>query len=105
MPADRSRIRLAVFLWLLFAFVVWNVVFDRILVIEGRKYVYAAAVAASKSSPYVLAFPWMRTAQSRALWTATAAAAGVLTIGFAGIAIAARRNAEVRTLNSEVLKS
>ncbi len=85
-----SRIRLAVFLWLLFAFVVWNVVFDRILVIEGREYVYAAAVAESKSAPYVLAFPWMRAAQSRALWTATAAAGGVLTIGFAGFAVALR---------------
>ena len=95
MRADRSRIRLAVFLWLLFAFVVWNVVFDRILVIEGREYVYAAAVAASKPAPYVLASPWMRAARSRALWTATAAAAGVLTIGFAGIAIAARPNSEV----------
>ena len=75
MPADRGRIRLAVFLWLLFAFVVWNVVFDRILVVEGREYVYAAAVAASKSAPYMLASPWMRAAQSHALWTATAAPA------------------------------
>ena len=95
MPADRGRIRLAVFLWLLFAFVVWNVVFDRVLVIEGRQYVYAAAVAASTSAQYVLASPWMRAAQSHALWTATAAATGVLTIGFAGIAVAARRNSEV----------
>jgi hypothetical protein len=95
MPADRGRIRLAVFLWLLFAFVVWNVVFDRILVVEGREYVYAAAVAVSQSAPYVRAGPWMRAAQSRALWTATAAAASVLTIGFAGIAVAARRNSEV----------
>jgi hypothetical protein len=95
MRADHSRIRLAVFLWLLFAFVVWNVVFDRILVIEGREYVYAAAVAVSQSAPYVLAGPWMHAAQSRALWTATAAAGGVLAIGFAGIAVAARRNSEV----------
>ena len=43
-----AALRLAAFLWLLFAFVVWNVVFDRILVIEGRAYVYAAAVAVSK---------------------------------------------------------
>jgi hypothetical protein len=36
-------VRAAVTLWLVFAFTVWNVVFDRILVIEGREYVYAAA--------------------------------------------------------------
>jgi energy-coupling factor transporter transmembrane protein EcfT len=95
MPADRRRVRLAAVLWLLFAFVVWNVVFDRILVTEGRAYVYAAAVAVSKSEPYVLAGPWMGAAQSRALWTATAVAAGVLTVGFAGIALAARRTSEL----------
>jgi hypothetical protein len=75
------------------------------MVIEGREYVYAAAVAVSKSERYVLAGSWMRAARSHALWTATAAAAGVLTIGLAGIAVAARRNSEVRTLKSEVLKS
>ena len=90
MPVDRKRVRLAAILWLLFAFVVWNVVFDRILVIEGRAYVYTAAVAVSKSAPYVLAGPWMRAAQSRALWTATAAAGGVLAAGIAGFAVALR---------------
>jgi hypothetical protein len=90
MRADRGRIRLAVFLWLLFAFVVWNVVFDRILVVEGREYVYAAAVAASHSAPYVLAGPWMEAARSRAFWAATAAAGGVLAFGAAGIAVASR---------------
>ena len=92
MRADRSRIRFAIFLWLLLAFVVWNVVFDRILVIEGREYVYAAAVAVSHSAPYVSAGPWMRAAQSRALWTATAAAAGVLAVGVAGFTVALRAN-------------
>ena len=90
MPADRRRVRLAAVLWLLFAFVVWNVVFDRILVIEGRAYVYAAAVAVSQSAPYVLACPWMGAAQTRALWTATAAAGGVLAAGIAGFAVALR---------------
>jgi len=88
MPVDRRRVRLAAVLWLLFAFVVWNVVFDRILVIEGRAYVYAAAVAVSQSAPYVLAGPWMGAAQSRALWTATAAAGAVLIVGLVGIAAA-----------------
>ncbi len=85
------RVRLAVILWLAFAVVVWNVVFDRILVVEGREYVYAAATAVSESAPYVLAGPWMRAAQSRALVIATGAASVVLTIGLIGIAVAARR--------------
>jgi hypothetical protein len=85
-----SRVRLAAILWLIFALVVWNVVFDRILVIAGREYVYAAVAAASQSSAYVLADPWMRAAQQRGLWVATAAALFVVAIGFSGIAIAVR---------------
>jgi hypothetical protein len=90
-PEVTRRVRLAVILWLAFAVVVWNIVFDRMLVIEGREYVHAAATAVSTSEPYVLAGPWMRAANSRALVIATAAASVVLTIGFIGIAVAARR--------------
>ena len=99
MQADRGRIRLGVFFWLLLAFVVWNVVFDRILVIEGREYVYAAAaVAVSDPAPYVLAGPWMRAAQSRARWTATAAAGGVLAVGVAGFALVLRAKFTIHNL-------
>jgi hypothetical protein len=88
-PPDRP-VRAAVTLWLVFAFTVWNVVFDRILVIEGREYVYAAAVAASQSAPYVPAEPWMRAARAHALWSASAAALVVATVGFSGIGLATR---------------
>lgn len=89
-------VRVAAILWLTFAFTVWNVVFDRILVVEGREYVYAAAVAVSRSAPYVLAEPWMTAAQTRALWIASGAAFAVAAIGLIGIGVA-RRN-----LKSEV---
>ena len=87
--ADRTR--LAGLLWLIFALVVWNVVFDRVLVLAGRRYVDAAYAAAAESRPYVLAGPWMQDAQRRALWTAGAAAAAVALTGAAGIAVAVRR--------------
>jgi hypothetical protein len=83
--------RVAAVLWLTFAIVVWNVVFDRVLVIEGREYVYAAAVAANESRPYVRANDWMRAAQERALWIASATGATVVVIGLAAITIAIRR--------------
>jgi hypothetical protein len=38
--------RMARWLWIAFAIVVWNVVFDRVLVLAGRQYVHAATVAA-----------------------------------------------------------
>ena len=97
------RVRLAALLWLTFAFVVWNVVFDRILVVEGRRYVYAAASAVASPAPYVLAEPWMRAAQARALRTATAAALAVAATGLAGIAIATRdRRQASKNLKSKI---
>ena len=84
-------IRFAAVLWLIFALVVWNVVFDRIVVVAGREFVYAAAASAATSSSYVLAEPWMRAAQQRALWQATVAALLVAAVGATGIAVAVRR--------------
>jgi hypothetical protein len=96
-------VKLAALLWLTFALTVWNVVFDRILVIEGREYVHAAATAVSQSAPYVLAEPWMRAAQARALVTASSAAVVVAIIGFAGIALAMRNpQPDTRNLKSEI---
>ena len=46
------QVKTAAMLWVVFAVVVWNVVFDRVLVLEGRRYVYAAATAVA--SPIAL---------------------------------------------------
>ena len=40
-----NRTRLAVALWIVWAIVVWNVVFDQVLVNAGRDYVRAAMAA------------------------------------------------------------
>jgi len=68
-------VKTAAVLWVVFALVVWNVVFDRVLVLEGRRYVHAAAAAADAHQPYVLAEPWMRAAQARGVKLATGVAA------------------------------
>jgi hypothetical protein len=83
-------VRLAVALWIVFAIVVWNVVFDRMLVLAGRRYVYTAWMAAAASGPYVLVKDWMQPAIVHARWTATAAGGAVLAVGLLGIAAAAR---------------
>lgn len=99
--------RTARLLWIVFAFVAWNVVFDRILVLEGRRYVYAAAAAARESRPYVLVEPWMRAAERRALWTAGAVGGGILVVGWSAVAFAERSRVEglkpeARSLEPEV---
>ena len=87
--ADRTR--LAAVLWLVFAFVVWNVVFDRVLVLAGRRYVSTAYAAAADGRAYVLVGPWMAAAQDAGLRLATVAGLAILIVGAAGLAVATRR--------------
>jgi len=88
----RSHLGVAVALWIALAIVVWNVVFDRVLVVAGRQYVYAATRAARSSGPYVRVDDWMRPAERRAVWMASAAGGTVLAAGLVSISLAARRN-------------
>src|SRR5260370_20573366 len=97
-PARAARI--ARWLWIAFAIVVWNVVFDRVLVLAGRQYVHAATVAARGSGPYLRVNDWMRPAITRGLWTATAFAAVILAIGLISLPLAARRRAPRATRDS-----
>jgi hypothetical protein len=78
-------------LWIALAIVVWNSVFDRTIIQAGREYVRAAEAAAAGSGPYLRADDWMRAARQRALWSATAAGAGVVAVGLLSIAAAGRR--------------
>lgn len=92
-PARQAR--LARTLWVVFAFVAWNVVFDRVVVLAGREYVYAATLAA-RDGVYVLAKDWMATAVARGFWLASAGAAIILAAGLALIAFAAKNHAQRR---------
>src|SRR6187200_210737 len=74
MRSRRPTVGMALALWIVLAFVVWNVVFDRVLVLAGRQYVYAATRAARGSGPYLLVDDWMRPAVARATRTASGAA-------------------------------
>ncbi len=90
-PAAAARLARA--LWVVWAIVVWNVIFDRAIVVAGRSYVTAAyrAAAADPASRPLNMDEWMQPAATRGLWLATSAAAAILVIGFASVSLAARR--------------
>jgi hypothetical protein len=86
--------RLARALWIAWAIVVWNVVFDRVIVVAGRSYVTAAyrAAAADPSARPLNMDDWMEPAVTRGFWLATGAAGALLATGLAAIRVGARRN-------------
>lgn len=83
--SGRRARRLARVLFVVWAVVVWNVVFDRVIVVAGREYVRAATLAARGPGPYARIDDWMRPAVTRGLWMATAAGATILIVGLAAI--------------------
>src|SRR5438552_252953 len=62
--------RLALALWIVWAVVVWNVIFDQVIVLAGRDYIQAALAAAA--GPFANMDDWMRPAVTRGAWLATA---------------------------------
>jgi hypothetical protein len=91
----RRALRLALALWLVWAALVWNVVFDRVIVLAGRGYIAAATAAASADTPrYEDMDAWMRPAVTRGLWLATSIAAAILMTGIVLIYAASRTAAE-----------
>jgi hypothetical protein len=74
----RRAARVAVALWVVWAVIVWNVVFDHVIVVAGREFIVAAGLAARRPGPYARMDDWMRPAVARAFWTATASAAAIL---------------------------
>jgi hypothetical protein len=85
----RSRVALA--LWITWAVVVWNVVFDHTIEMAGRAYLHAAALADQSGGPYARLDDWMRPAASRGLWAASVAAAGIIAVGLTGLWVARAR--------------
>jgi hypothetical protein len=86
-----NRPRLAVALWIVWAVIVWNVVFDRVLVEAGREYVRRALAAADGFGPYARIDDWMRPALPVALGAASAAAGVIVIVGLVAVRLAARR--------------
>jgi len=87
----RIAARIARALWIAWALVVWNVVFDHVIVVAGRSYIAAARRAAVTAGSFANMDDWMGPAVSRGFWIATAAAAFVLLTGLAAVARAGRR--------------
>jgi len=85
------RAPLAIALWIACAFVVWNVVFDRVVVLAGRQYVYRAVAAAGGSKGFERIDAWMPAAVARGAWLASSAAGAILAAGFLALTIAVRR--------------
>ncbi len=78
-------------LWLTWAVFLWNVVFDRVIVVAGREYIVAAAQAAmNPAGPFANMDTWMRPAITRGFWIATAAGGAVLVVGLVAINRAGR---------------
>lgn len=86
----RWKTRLAIVLWLMLAFAVWNVIFDRVLVLAGRRYVHDAAVASGVNS-YLTIDSAMRPAIRRGFWLASAAAVPIALFGTVMATLAERR--------------
>jgi hypothetical protein len=90
----RHAARIARALWIAWAVVVWNVVFDRVIVVAGRAFIVAASAqaAAAPGGPFADMDDWMRPAVVRGFWIATAASAGLVIAGLTLVNYAARRS-------------
>ena len=80
----RAR-RFAQVLWVAWAVIVWNVVFDHVIVVAGRAYLAAAGPTVKGPGPYLQMDAWMRPAVVQGLWTATASAVAILLVGLVSI--------------------
>ena len=87
----RAAARLARALWIAWAVIVWNVVFDHVIVVAGRSYVAAARRAAVTAGSFANMDDWMRPAVTRGFWIATASGAFILLTGLAAVGLAGKR--------------
>jgi hypothetical protein len=100
----RHSARLAAALWLVLAVVVWNVVFDRILVLAGRRYSYAAATAVRDGKGYLRIDDWMRPAIAHGVRVASVTALAIAAFGLIAVVIASRVDRRRRSRANYVLK-
>ncbi|HZT75190.1 MAG TPA: hypothetical protein VFA27_00935 [Vicinamibacterales bacterium] len=82
-------VRLARALWIVWAVLLWNVVFDHAIVVAGRAYLHTARDAFDRGLPYARMDDFMRPAVTHGLWIASASAALVLVVGLTTLGFAA----------------
>lgn len=88
----RREVATAVVLWLVFAATVWNVVFDRMIVLAGRRYSHDATVLFRTTGRYLLIDDVMGPAVAHAARVASAAAGAVAVAALILIRFAAARD-------------
>ena len=94
-PAAAARI--ARVLWMVWALLLWNVVFDHVIVVAGREYIAAARrAAADEAGSFANMDDWLRPAVVRGVWIATGAGGVVLVTGLTAVSRAARRSTSSR---------
>lgn len=80
MTSQRARVTAAIVLWVVFAFLVWNVIFDRVLVLAGRRYSHDATVLYRSTGRYLSIDDVMRPAVVHGFRVASLTA-GAIVIG------------------------
>lgn len=90
--SHRRAIVVAIALWLIFAFVVWNVVFDRIIVLAGRRYSHDATVLYRSTGQYLLIDSVMRPAIVYGVKVASAVAGAIVVAALLLIRVATLRD-------------
>jgi hypothetical protein len=85
---SRRAATIARVLWIAWAVILWNVVFDHVIVVAARRYI-AAANTIGAPRPNMDAY--MRPAVADGVWIATAASGAVLATGLAAIRVATAR--------------
>ena len=99
MTGDR-KVLAAVVLWLTFAFLVWNVIFDRILVLAGRRYSHDAVVQFRSTGTYLRIDEVMRPAAAYGVRVATLTAIVIAV----GAVLAIRKAAALDSRKSQVTR-
>jgi hypothetical protein len=87
----RTRRRAAILLWSLFAAVVWNVVFDAVVIETGRDYLTRQALHQEGKGPAVTIPGVMAPGVARGVRLASLCGGGVAGCGLVGVWVAARR--------------
>lgn len=100
-PTTRRRVRVAAGLWLLLTVVWWMVVYDRLVVLAGRRYSHDAAVAFRESHRYLTIAEGLTPLVRQAARTATTCTLPVLLAGWAVIWWAGRSARRAQVLLDE----
>lgn len=99
----RAKIRVALWLWIVLGVVVWNVVFDRVLVLAGRRYSHDAVLVA-RAGAYLPIDDVMTPAVKDGVRKATGAGVAIVSFGAGAVWLASRRYRVSTSSKNEVAR-